>query len=239
MNLVILGATGRTGLLVVEQALAAGHNVTALVRSPEKLAIRNSSLRVIAGQATDTGDVARAMVGADAVISTLGGSGSVIADSTRAIVEAAHKTGVKRVIVLSSFLVERDRMGALTRLITGLARGSKVKDKNVGEQLLRQSDLDWTISYPGPLTDGLATGVEVLPEGTKRRISERISRADVAGWLVEAATGRQTSRRGIDITGGARTKKISTSRRPDLTEELAVRIRTWCRRGDSNPGPSV
>jgi uncharacterized protein YbjT (DUF2867 family) len=207
MNLVILGATGRTGRLVVEQALAAGQNVTALVRSPEKLAIANSNLRVLAGQATDAGDVARAMVGADAVISALGGSGSVIADSTRAVVEAAHQTGVKRVVVLSSFLVERDRMGALTRLITGLAGGSKISDKTAGEQLLRQSDLDWTISYPGPLTDGPATGfVAELPKGTKRRISERISRADVAGWLVEAATSSQTSHRGIDITAPAQRK---------------------------------
>jgi putative NADH-flavin reductase len=126
MNLVVLGATGRTGRLVVEQALAAGHAVTALVRSPEKLAIRHSDLRVIAGYVTDAGDVARAMMGADAVISTLGGSGSLIADSTRAIVDAAHKTGVKRIIVLSSFLVERDRMGALSRLITGVASGSSL-----------------------------------------------------------------------------------------------------------------
>ncbi len=83
-----------------------------------------------------------------------------------------------------------------------------IKDKNDGEQLLRQSDLDWTISYPSRLTDAPATRlVEVLPEGTKRRIAERISRADVAGWLVESATSRQTSHRGIDITDGARTKE--------------------------------
>ncbi len=62
------------------------------------------------------------MAGADAVISALGGSGSVIADSTRAIVEAAHTAGVKRVVLLSSFLVERDRMGALSRLISGVVR---------------------------------------------------------------------------------------------------------------------
>ncbi len=66
MNLVVLGATGRTGRLVVEQALAAGHTVTALVRSPEKLTIRNSSLRVVAGSATDAADVSRALAGADA-----------------------------------------------------------------------------------------------------------------------------------------------------------------------------
>jgi uncharacterized protein YbjT (DUF2867 family) len=101
-------------------------------------------------------------------------------------------------------------MGALSRLITGVVRSSMIKDKNDGEQLLRQSDLDWTISYPGRLTDAPATGlVEVLPEGAKRRITERISRADVAGWLVEAASSNQTSRHGIDITGGARTKDTS------------------------------
>ena len=209
MNLVVLGASGRTGQLVVEQALAAGHTVTALVRSPEKLTLSNPSLRVVAGRATDAGDVARVLDGAGAVISTLGGGGSVITDSTRAIVEAAHQTGVERVVVLSSFLVERDRLGAVSRLLTVLANGSLIKDKIAGELLLRQSDLDWTITYPGPLTDGAATGfVEELPEGTRRRISERISRADVAAWLVQAATSSQYIRRSVGITGGTRSRRL-------------------------------
>src|SRR5712692_10834663 len=112
MNLAVLGATGRTGRLVVEQALAAGHTVTALVRSPEKLTTGNANLRVVTVQATDTSAVSRALEGADAVISTLGGKGSVIADSTPAIVEAARQMGVSRVVVLSSFAVERDRLSA-------------------------------------------------------------------------------------------------------------------------------
>jgi uncharacterized protein YbjT (DUF2867 family) len=208
MNLLILGATGRTGRLVVEQALAAGHTVTALVRSPEKLTIRNSNLRVVAGRATDAGDVTRALANADAVLSTLGGKGSVIADSTGAIVEATHKTGVRRVVVLSSFFVERDRLGAVPRLLTGVAMGSVIKDKSAGEQLLRQSDLDWTIIYASLLKDGPVSGsVEVLPEGAKRRISDRISRADVAEWMVQAATSSHLSRRGIGITEGTRTKE--------------------------------
>jgi uncharacterized protein YbjT (DUF2867 family) len=208
MNLVVLGATGGTGRLVVEQALAAGHTVTALVRSPEKLTIRNSSLRVLAGKATDAVDVAQALEGADAVISTLGGTGSVIADSTRAIVEAAPKSGVTRVVVLSSFFVERDRLGPMSRLLTGIAMGSLIKDKRAGERLLRQSDLDWTIVYASPLSDGAATGsVEVVPEGTKRRITDRISRADVAAWIVQAATSRQTSHRSVGITGGRPTRE--------------------------------
>src|SRR5229473_2929062 len=91
MNLLILGATGGTGRLVVEQALAAGHNVTALVRSPERLALRNPNLHVIAGQVTDPSAVSRALNGADALISTLGGNGSLISDSTQAIIETAPK----------------------------------------------------------------------------------------------------------------------------------------------------
>ncbi len=208
MNLLILGATGGTGRLVVEQALAAGHTVTALVRSPEKLAIRNSNLRVVVGRATEAADVARALASADALLSTLGGGGSVIAESTGAMIEAAHKAGVRRVVVLSSFVVERDRLGAVLRLLTGIAMGSMIKDKSAGEQLLRQSDLDWTIIYASILKDGPVSGsVEVLPEGAMRRISDRISRADVAEWMVQAATSSHLSRRSVGITGGTRTNK--------------------------------
>jgi uncharacterized protein YbjT (DUF2867 family) len=202
MNIVVLGATGRTGRLVVEQALAAGHTVTALVRSPEKLTMDNANLRVVTGEATDTSAVSRALEGADALISTLGGSGSVIADSTPAIVAAARKTGVSRVVVLSSFAVERDRLDAVTRLLTGLAIGGLIKDKSAGENVLRRSDLDWTIVYASVLTDGPASGsVAVLPESARRRMSEKISRADVAAWMVQAATGVQHSRSSVGITG--------------------------------------
>ena len=202
MNLLVLGATGRTGRLVVEQALAAGHTVTALVRSAEKMTTGNPNLRVVMGEATDASAVSRALQGADAVISTLGGKGTVIVDSTKAIVAAARAAGISRVVVLSSWLVERDRMDAATRLLTGIAMGQLIKDKSAGEQLLRGSDLDWTIVYPSILTDGPADGsVAVLSERTKRGMSQRISRADVAAWLVQAATGVQYSRRAVGITG--------------------------------------
>jgi len=202
MNLAVLGATGRTGRLVVEQALAAGHTVTALVRSPEKLTTGNPNLRVVTGEATEASAVASALEGADAVISTLGGKGPVIADSTTAIVAAARKTGVSRVIVLSTFAAERDRLGAATRLLTGIGMSAMLRDKSAGEEMLRRSDLEWTIVYASMLTDGPASGsVVVLPEGSKRGLSQKISRADVAAWLVEAATGGQHSRRSVGITG--------------------------------------
>ncbi len=202
MKIAVLGATGRTGRLVVEQALAAGHSVTALVRSPEKLSAHHSNLHVVAGEATETAAVSSALEGADAVISTLGGKGSVIADSTRAIVAAARKTGVSRVVVLSTFAAERDRLGAGTRLLTGIGMGAMLKDKSAGEEMLRRSDLEWTIVYASLLSDDPATGsVAVLSETAKRGLSQKISRADVAAWMVQEATGVQHSRRTVGITG--------------------------------------
>src|SRR5438445_11476269 len=181
MNLVILGATGGTGRLVVEQALAAGHTVTALVRSPEKLTSSNSRLRVITGRATGADDVVGAWAGADALISTLGGSGSVIAGSAQALVDAARQTGLKRVVVLSSFLVERQRLNAPMRLATGLVMGALVKDKTLGEEMLRSSGLAWTIISASPLTDGPATGsVSVLADGATWGIAGRVWRSAVA-----------------------------------------------------------
>ena len=200
-NLVVLGATGRTGRLVVEQALAAGHSVTALVRSPEKLTFRHPKLRVIIGDATDPSALSRALEGAEAVISTLGSRKSVVADSSSALVGAARESGARRVVILSSWLVQRDRMRVLTRLLTGIAMGSVVTDKVAGEELIRGSGLDWTIVYPSVLTDGPAVGSVVLPDGVTRGISDRISRADVAAWLVDAATEHRYSGQSIAITG--------------------------------------
>ena len=145
------------------------------------------------------------MEGADDLISTLGGSGSVIADSTSAIVAAARQTGVRRVVVLSSWLVQRDRMNPVLRLATGIAMKGLIKDKSAGEQLLRQSDLDWTIVYPSILGDGPATGSTVLPESAGWSLSQRISRADVAAYLIGAATSPDPSGRSVRIAGGTRT----------------------------------
>jgi uncharacterized protein YbjT (DUF2867 family) len=206
-SLVVLGAGGRTGRLVVEQALAAGHSVTALIRSPEKLTLRHPKLRVVVGDATDRTALSQALAGADAVISTLGSRKSVIADSSRALVAAAHVAGVTRVVVLSSWLVQQDHMPAVTRVLSGIAMGSVIADKAAGERLIRDSDLDWTIAYPSVLTDGPAGGSVVLPDGATRGISERISRADVAAWLVDAVAEDHHSGQGVAITGLAESSR--------------------------------
>ena len=88
--------------------------------------------------------------------------------------------------------------------------GTMLKDKSAGEDMLRRSDLEWTIAYASVLSDAPASGsVVVLPEGARRRLSERISRADVAAWMVQAATDVQHSRRCVGITGSTRTSETS------------------------------
>ena len=194
MNLTVLGATGPTGTQLVEQALAAGHHVTALARSPEKLTITNPNLHVVQGDATDRAAVSQAMKGADAVISTLGAKGSVIAAATGAIVAVAKQEGPQRIVMLSTFAVARDRLKAASKLLTGMVMGPQIKDKT-------GSGLDWTIVYATKLTNGPKTEPTVVPEPTKVGVSHKISRADVASFLLQAATDGLYSRRAVIITG--------------------------------------
>ena len=85
--------------------------------------------------------------------------------------------------------------------------GSMIKDKSAGEKALRESDLDWTIVYASSLTDGPSGGhVAVLTERGRWTLSHRIARADVAAWLLRAATSPETSRRTVSITGQAVSK---------------------------------
>lgn len=201
MNLTLLGAAGATGVPLVEQALADGHHVTALVRSRQKLSITNPNLDVVEGDATDRAAVSEAMNGGDAVISVLGARGPVIAEATRAIVAVANQEGPKRIVMLSSFAVARDRLAPVSKLVTRLAMGSQIKDKAAGEDALRASGLDWTIVYATKLTNGPEAEASVVPETKKVGMSQKISRADVASFLLQAATDDLYSRRGVVITG--------------------------------------
>ena len=201
MNLTVLGAAGATGTQLVEQALTAGHHVTALVRSPEKLTITNPNLHVVQGDATDRAAVSHAVKGADAVISTLGAIGPVIAEATRAIVAVAKQEGPQRIVMMSSFAVARDRLRPANKLLTRIAMGRQIKDKATGEEALRASGLDWTIVYATKLTNGPKTESKVIPETTKVGISHKISRVAAASFLLQAATDGLYNRRAVIITG--------------------------------------
>jgi uncharacterized protein YbjT (DUF2867 family) len=203
-NLLVLGATGATGQLVVSQALAAGHHVTALVRSPDKLTTSHPNLTVITGQATEPSDVMGAMAGADAVISTLGANkGTVMTDTTRALLAATDGTDTPRIVMMSSFAIVRDQLTRATRTITGLAMGAAIKDRSTAEELLRRSGRKHIIAHATRLTNGPATGsAKVMPAGSRLSMSTTVSRADVAAWLLSAATQDTAAARSEVVISG-------------------------------------
>ncbi len=167
MKLAIFGATGRTGIPLVEQALAQGDQVVALVRTPSKLTVTNENLTVVQGDSMNAADVDKVVRGADAVLSVLGQSKNSPPDmqtvSTRNIVAAMEKYGVKRLISLTGAGVDapQDRPKLINHLIKfalKAASGSVLKDAEGHYEVLKKSSLEWTIVRGPRLTEGPHTG---------------------------------------------------------------------------------
>jgi putative NADH-flavin reductase len=191
-NVLVLGATGGTGQQVVARALQRGHSVTALVRHPERLTVTSDRLRVLTGSVPDDPDVLAAAVhGQDAVVSTLGVGGSLksrglIARSAPAIVRAMEQAGVRRLIFTSAFGVGdtiRD-VPPVPRFLIRLLLRDVYRDKAAGEEHIRRSALDWTLVYPSTLANGPATGHYRVGQRLTLHGVPKISRADVADFLV-------------------------------------------------------
>jgi uncharacterized protein YbjT (DUF2867 family) len=197
----------------VDAAVAAGHEVVAFVRDPAVLAPR-AGVTAVAGDVRDAGDLATAMDGADAVVSTLGigrsrKPDSLILDSTRAIVEAAERTGVRRVVIMSAFGVGASLPKAswIARLIYNSGGKATFADKAAGEQLLTASRLEWALAYPVLLTTGPASGrlhAIDLDELDRLPGMPRISRADVVPFLLDAAVTGAWARRTAVLTTATR-----------------------------------
>ena len=197
MNIVLLGASGRTGREVLVRALSAGDGVTALVRAEGKLAdLGHERLDVHVGSACDPRVLAALLPGHDVVISTLGPrrptkvAAAVYSDSARAIVGAMEGSDVDRLLVTSSALLFPS--GRLRdRALRGLVR-SVVHEARRMEELICASSLDWTIARMGFLTDDASTAYRHA-EGEAPDGGGSISRAAVASFLLTAA--RQSAHR--------------------------------------------
>jgi len=191
MKIFLLGATGGTGGAVLEQALARGHEVTALVRSPEKITIRNPALAVHRGDVMSAEDIARVLVAEDVVISTLGHRGlkaaPLVAASARSVIQVMRSANVRRLLMLSAALLFPD-IGPpiLTPIISYILRNG-LADSREMEQLVMESDLDWTIARPPRLTNGPKTESYHVADGALPGKGHSISRADVAHFFLNEA----------------------------------------------------
>lgn len=197
MKIIVIGASQGTGGLAVKQALARGHEVTAFSRSPDKLGVRDDKLRLVAGSFHDAAAVDNAVPGHDAVLLTAGvNSMSVFKEipdyfsrGTALVIAAMKKSGVKRLVVLSALGVgdSRSLMAPPLRiLLIDWILKRAYRDHEVQERMVKDSGLEWVIARPTRLTDQPA-GAKYKKTKAIEHVPSKISRADVAAFLVDAA----------------------------------------------------
>ncbi len=192
-TIAVFGATGRTGRLVVDRALAARHAVRVLARTPSAVEQSGPALSIVRGDVLDDAAVSEVVAGSDAVISVFGqvkgSSPTVQTDGTRTIVAAMAEHGVSRIVSLSGGGLrydEKDRPKVADRLIRVLLRllAGRVLDDAKGHlDVLRGSGLDWTVVRAPVLNDRPGAGscrVGWVGVGT----GTSIPRADLADFLL-------------------------------------------------------
>jgi putative NADH-flavin reductase len=197
MKLAVIGASRGIGRKVVDYALSRGHTVRAVARSAENIDIESDALERMAGDANDPELLARAVAGVDAVILTLGlprdirvlKPTTLFSGVTQALIPAMEDAGVKRLLLVTGFGAGDSvaKLSTFERITMKAILGRAYADKDLQEELIRGSSLDWTIARPGLLTDNRMTGkyqVLAAPETWRQGV---ISRADVAHFLVHAA----------------------------------------------------
>jgi putative NADH-flavin reductase len=192
-KILVLGATGGTGRLIVSQALARGHQVTALVRSPAKASDLKGA-RLVVGDVRDEKALREALKGQDAVVSALGTPASpfrevtLLSTATRALVDAMKAEHVSRLVCITG-------MGAgesaghggflFDRLIFPLLLRQVYADKDRQEAIVRDSGLDWVLVRPAVLNDKPGRDAIRSLEELSKFQGGTISRADVAAFVLD------------------------------------------------------
>jgi len=199
VKLFVIGATGRTGREIFEQALARGHHVTAFVRSPESITLKNERLTVLKGNAMDENQLFNAMQNHDAVLSALGPRkpfkpSSLLHDSALATTRAVNRSGVKRLLVLSAAA----HFPGIPNRIVSLILRNHMRDSRAMEQVVQASGLDWTIARPPRLTEeDYATYRSREDAAPKMGFS--LSRKAVAAFMLDAIEQQKHFRKIVGI----------------------------------------
>jgi putative NADH-flavin reductase len=186
LRITVFGATGRTGHLLVRQALDAGHAVTAYARNPERLRIGHPNLSVLAGQLDNDEGVLAAVQGADAVIEGVG----AVSDGTRRIIAAMDTSGARRLVVVSTCSAPDPqdlpdaKFKALVQFVK-TAAPTPYREVRRAAELVRASDLDWTLVRVAKLNDKKAAGQVKAGYYGHGAVGLSISRADLAAFLLD------------------------------------------------------
>ena len=203
MKVLVLGGAGSVGKLILREALAQGHQVTALVRNSAKLAdVRHDNLTVMPGDALDPRVLQRISIGFDAVIYSLGAKPgkltTLFSDSTRVLLEVMKQNSIRRLVAITGIGAgdSKGHGGFLyDKIVYPFFTRPLYEDKDRMEQLIRDSGVEWVIVRPASFQDGPATGnirAETELEGVT---ISKISRADVARFVVDQLTSDRFLRR--------------------------------------------
>ncbi len=211
MKIAIFGASGATGKLLTERCLAAGYSVTALVRKPESFALRDQ-VRVVQGSAFDATYVRETVESTDVVLSALGARSlkkeDVLERAVPLIIAAMKETGVRRIIALGSAGALPDslkKQPAWRRWIVENIVYKTMLKWPVASQIsqyatLSASGLDWTMVMPPMLTNARGRGVYRIDGEALPRNGSKISREDVADFMMQQIQSPQWVGRGVYIT---------------------------------------
>jgi putative NADH-flavin reductase len=215
MNILVIGATGGSGRAVCDALLERGHTVTALARHASSLPAR-AGLERVDGDATRAAVLDAVMPGHDAIVVTLGISeptlrvrlrgaqgtpDDVRSKGTAAIVAAARRAGIRRLVVQSSYGVgdTRQLLRLTDRVMLALLVRPQIIDTEIQEGVLRGSELEWTIVQPVHLTDGDSSDHFASVDGTIRR--NKVARRGVARVHAELVESTDRVRETVSVSG--------------------------------------
>jgi putative NADH-flavin reductase len=193
MKIIVFGASGGTGREIVKQALDAEHEVTAFVRNPAKVAIQHPKLKLVTGDVIDSAGVEKAVVGQEVVISALGPTRPPVPGmmevAAKNIVLAMKKSSIRRLISTTGAGVRdpQDQPKLIDHLMKGLLTllaGEVLRDSAANVDVIRASDLDWTIVRYPRLTDGPLIGKSRVGY-VGQNSGTQLSRADGAHFVLE------------------------------------------------------
>ncbi|MGG6231257.1 NAD(P)-dependent oxidoreductase [Tenacibaculum sp. SDUM215027] len=207
MKIIVFGATGTIGQELVKQALNKGFEVTAFVRSPEKLkSLTSEKLTFVQGNITNIDDVEKAIKHHKAVFCAIGDGkvGTIRTIGTKHIIKAMKKAGIQRLICQTT-LGMGESYGNLNfvwkHIMFGILLKKAFQDHKQQEQYIIKSDLDYTIVRPSAFVNGNITNAyKVGFDGTYKNLSLKITRADVANFMLKQLHTNQYLKRAVSIS---------------------------------------
>ncbi|MFF5207314.1 NAD(P)-dependent oxidoreductase [Streptosporangium sp. NPDC000396] len=207
MKVAVVGAAGRTGGLLVEQALEENHEVTALVRSPGTMGTKHPRLRVARADVLDPDDLREPLRGHDAVVVTLGVKGrgrtALFSEGARNVIRAAEAASVRRLVVMSSAGLSTGHLPLAQRLVSEFVVGRIYH--HIHHDLARMeaevagSGLDWTIVRVPMLKEGPRTQGYQVSVGGHLPKAGSATRANIADWIIRHLTDATAFRQRVEI----------------------------------------